>query len=263
MKRLWIIVFWIGVFTYLIVVSGFISSRQNTRICERINVAITDSLYNRFVSQDDIMDMLLETHFDLLGYPMGAINTRELEHMLRSEPFIKRAEIYKTVNGALNTDIEQRRPILRVINRQGESYYIDNEGVMLPLSDKFTSRTLVANGHISEPFIAGSARSVFEAGEQSARRDRVILDLYELALFISGSELWSAQIAQIYVNNKYEFELIPRVGAHVIILGDASDYEKKFRKLEALYFYGLNNKGWNNYEIINLKYENQVVCTKR
>lgn len=255
--------FWLGITAYTIIALGFTSGKQSEQICEKITVTVIDSVYNRFVTHNDIMDILVESDIDLLGYKLGSINTNELELMLESEPFIKRAEVYKTVNGALNAEIEQRRPILRVINRQGESYYIDEEGVMLPLSDKFTSRTLVANGYISEPFVAGNTGTVFEAGETTVKRDRVIFDLYELALFISHSELWSAQIAQIYVNSRYEYELIPRVGAHIIKMGDASRYEKKFRKLEALYFYGLNNQGWNNYEVINLKYENQVVCTKR
>ncbi|TVR73597.1 MAG: hypothetical protein EA408_04655 [Marinilabiliales bacterium] len=263
MRKIWIITYWIVIAAYMAVVSGFVSGRLEDKICEMINITIIDSLNNRFVSQADVMDMLLSSDADLLGYPINRINTRKLEEMLRTEPFIKKAKIYKTVNGALNADIAQRRPVLRVINRHGESYYIDEEGFILPLSEKFTSRTLVANGNISEPFIAGSTRTVFDSGENDSKRDRVINDLYELAMFIAGSGLWSAQISQIYVNNNYEYELIPRVGAHVIILGDASGYEKKFRKLEALYFYGLNNEGWNKYEIINLKYENQVVCTKR
>ncbi len=263
MRKIWIIAYWIVIAAYMAVASGFVSGRLEEKICDMINITIIDSMHNRFVTQDDVMDMLLSGDADLLGYPISRINTRELQKMLSTEPFIKRAELYKTVNGALNADITQRRPVLRVLNRHGESYYLDEEGFILPLSEKFTSRTLVANGNISEPFIAGSTKTVFNTGENVSKRDRVILELYELAMFITGSELWSAQISQIYVNSNYEYELIPRVGAHVIILGDASGYEKKFRKLEALYFYGLNNEGWNKYEIINLKYENQVVCTKR
>ena len=263
MRKVRIMLLWLGIIAYMIFVLGFVSGKMNERVCERISVNIIDSLTNRFVTQEDILDILLESESKILGYPLSTINTRNLEKLIVDEPFIKSAGLYKTVNGALNVDIQQRRPILRVINRQGKSYYLDQEGFILPVSEKFTSRVLVANGYISEPFIEESTRSIFDTEVPGNRRNSVIYDLYKLASFISGSDLWSAQIAQIYVNGKYEYEMIPRVGAHVIYLGDARDYEAKFRKLEALYLYGLNNKGWNNYEIINLKYENQIVCTKR
>ena len=263
MRKMRIMLLWLGIIAYMIFVLGFVSGKMNEQICERISVNIIDSLTNRFVAQEDILNILLESESRILGYPLSTINTRNLEKLIADEPFIKSAGLYKTVNGALNVDIQQRRPILRVINRQGKSYYLDQEGFILPVSEKFTSRVLVANGYISEPFIEESTISIFDIEVPGNRRNSVIYDLYKLASFISGSDLWSAQIAQIYVNGKYEYEMIPRVGAHVIYLGDARDYEAKFRKLEALYLYGLNNKGWNNYEIINLKYENQIVCTKR
>jgi cell division protein FtsQ len=52
------------------------------------------------------------------------------------------------------------------------------------------------------------------------------------------------------------------VGNHKIILGDCSDLEQKFKKLFAFYKDGLNKIGWNTYKTINLKYKNQVVCTR-
>jgi cell division protein FtsQ len=263
MRKFQIMLIWTGIIAYMIFVLGFVSARYNDRICEQINVKIIDSLTNRFVTAGDITDILLEKKPGILGYPLKGINTLELGKILNEESFIKHADIYKTVNGALNVDIVQRKPILRIINRQGKSYYLDKDGVILPVSGKFTSRVLVANGFISEPFVYENTKSIFDADVPAGKRDAVIYDLFKLAAFISGSDLWNAQIAQIYVNSKFELELIPRVGAHVIYMGSAVDYETKFRKLEALYLYGLSNTGWNNYDIINLKYDNQVVCTKR
>lgn len=263
MRKFQLILMWIGFIAYLIFVLGFVSGRYDEKVCERINVSIIDSLSNRFITSDDILEILLENKSGILGYPLSTINTLELGNLLEKESFIKKANVYKTIDGTLNVDITQRKPIVRIINRQGNSYYLDKDGVILPASEKFTSRVLIANGFISEPFVVESTRSVFDADVNTGDRDAVIYGLFEIASFISDSRLWSAQIAQIYVNSKYELEMIPRVGAHVIYLGNVSDYETKFRKLEALYLYGLNNSGWNNYEIINLKYDNQVVCTKR
>jgi cell division protein FtsQ len=68
---------------------------------------------------------------------------------------------------------------------------------------------------------------------------------------------------QVYVNSKNEFELIPRVGSHVILLGRLEGFEVRLDNLRSLYDQGFSTAGWNQFEIINLKYENQVVCTKR
>ena len=262
MKKLKILFIWLCLAGYLVASLGFVRGRYEEKICETLNINIIDSLKNRFVTPDDVMKILLEND-NILGYPLADINTRELENLLSGVPFIKNATLYKTVDGKLNADIIQRRPVLRVINQRGQSYYMDNEGMILPGSPNYTSRVLVANGYISEPFVVESLKSIFEAEVPESRRNAVIFDLYDLARYIDSSELWRAQITQIYVNSKYEYEMIPRVGAHVIKLGDASNYPTKFRKLEAFYRHGLNNLGWNNYSEINLKYENQVVGTKR
>lgn len=263
MKKLKILFAWLGLVAYLVFVPGFVSDRFNDRICERISINITDSVNNRFITSDDIMDILLQNEDKILGYPLSTINTLELEMLLGGEPFVKRAEIYKTVDGQLNVRAEQRTPVIRIINRQGGSYYLDREGVILPLSEKYTSRVLVASGNISEPFIEGSTKSIFDVNVPEGERNSVVYRVFEMASYISESDLWSAQVSQIYVDSNYEFEIIPRVGAHLIRFGDAREFETKFRKLEALYLYGFNNEGWNNYEIIDLKYDNQIICTKR
>ncbi len=263
MRKLKILFVWLGIVGYLIFSLGFVSNRINNQVCERIHVNIKDSLTANFITSRDVLDILMENDDKILGYSLSKINTRELEKLLFEESFIKNAELYKTVDGVLNANIVQRQPILRIINQQGKSYYLDREGVILPVSEKFTSRILVANGNIIEPFIPESTKSIFDVEVPESKRNSVIFDLFSLAYFISESDLWTAQIAQVYVNRNYEYEMIPRVGAHIIFLGDANEYDKKFNKLEAFYLYGLNNKGWNNYDIINLKYENQVVCTKR
>ena len=76
-------------------------------------------------------------------------------------------------------------------------------------------------------------------------------------------QFWNDQVVQIYVNALGEYELIPRVGAHHILLGSMDQWETKLKNLELLYDQGLSRYGWNTYQTINLKYTNQVICTKR
>ena len=94
----------------------------------------------------------------------------------------------------------------------------------------------------------------------------ILLDkkqFYILASFVYKDPFWKAQIMQVYINNEGDMELIPRVGNHTIILGDVSGLEDKFSKLMIFYKQGLSKTGWNEYSTINLKYNNQVICTKK
>ena len=65
------------------------------------------------------------------------------------------------------------------------------------------------------------------------------------------------------MNEEKEFELIPSVGNHSVLIGDVNDLGEKFSKLKIFYREGLNHTGWSQYSEINLKYRNEVYCTKR
>jgi cell division protein FtsQ len=112
----------------------------------------------------------------------------------------------------------------------------------MPVPNNFSAYVPIATGYIEESY----------AKQQ----------LYEFALFLQKDKFWNSQIEQIYVAPNSDIELIPRVGNHQIILGKIEDYTENLTKLKVFYEKGLNNVGWNKYSKINLKYKNQVVCTK-
>jgi cell division protein FtsQ len=87
--------------------------------------------------------------------------------------------------------------------------------------------------------------------------------LLPLISFINENTFWSSQIDQIYVGVNGELSMIPRVGDQVIIFGTPEDFEVKFRNLKALYTEGFKSGGWNRYSMINAKFLNQIVCTKK
>lgn len=90
----------------------------------------------------------------------------------------------------------------------------------------------------------------------------VMNNLYKLSAFITKDKFLKAQIEQIYVDPNGEFELIPRVGTHTILMGRADNLEDKFERLFVFYRMGLSKTGWSRYNIINIKFKDQVVCSK-
>ena len=134
---------------------------------------------------------------------------------------------------------------------------------LLPVNPDFSARVLVANGLINDSYMKNpNYRVNILSLSDSVYYDSLLTNLYKLTMYITHDKFLKAQIAQIYVAENSEFELIPRIGNHVILLGTADDLDDKFKRLYAFYRFGLNKIGWNKYNVINIKYRNQVVCSK-
>jgi cell division protein FtsQ len=57
-------------------------------------------------------------------------------------------------------------------------------------------------------------------------------------------------------------ELVPRLGEQIILFGTGEDASEKLEKLKAFYLQVVKQAGWDTYKTINLKFDNQVVCSK-
>ena len=246
----------------LVVILGFVGHVQRIKVCRDIKINIDNTNGNYFVENEDIYAMVYHKMDTILGRPISTIDASRLERKINNHPSVSNTEVYKTIDGVLTIKVTQRTPIVRIIAFNNDSYYLDSTGQVMPPSDNYTSRVFVANGHIYDPFkkvIDFNARKVTD----SIKSRTLIDDIFTMAEFIRKDKLWNAQIEQLYVNKDLEIELIPRVGNHRIVVGDANNIESKLNKLKIFYSKGLSKTGWNEYSVINLKFANQVVCKKR
>lgn len=253
---------WSGLIIGIVISMGFVNTQQEKLLCESIDIKINqnDELY--FLSREDIEQLILDRADSIVNHPKALVYVQEIENKLNSHDDIANAEVYLTIDGKLKVKVKQRKPIVRVINRNGESYYIDNEGKLMPLSNKYTAKVLVANGDIMEPYVKHYEGTVSD--NVSDRKVNQLADLYAMASYILADEFWKAQVRQIYINRDKDMELVPMVGKHKIIFGDTIAMDQKFKKLLTFYQEGLNTTGWwDKYTVINLKYKNQIVCTKK
>ena len=254
---------WAGLFLYLVIALSFISEKKNNTICSHVNVHIKDSLTDRFITETDVKDFIHDLEIKVLGEPVKEVNIQNLEKLIIEKPVVRSSEVYFTADGDLHIEIDQRNPIVRVVNNKGQSYYIDKQGAIIPLRGNYASHVLIASGNIVEFFELTKTNWLRCNKVNKKKKNYSICEIYKMAKFIHADPFWSAQIEQIYLNEKAEYELIPRVGAHIIKFGPFENYEEKFRNLKAFYKKGLNNEGWNQYLEINLKYDNQIICTKK
>lgn len=263
MKKVKHIVLWSLVVIYVAATVSFVADRQSRLVCGQIEVRIVDSLQNGFVSEKNILALLEKRGVGLIGKNFKLINLQAVESVIENYPPVEKADIFKTVSGKLMIEIKQRNPILRVIDANNESYYIDDKGFIMKLNGNYTSRVIIANGYIKSNFQLSKKTNVLDLGKKAGGKRVIMAELYKLAQFITDHKFWNAQVQQIFVNASGDFELIPRVGSHIILFGDGQDCENKFDNLMSLYQNGLPATGWNKYETINLKYKGQVICTKR
>jgi cell division protein FtsQ len=253
---------WIVLAVYLSVVLGFVAERRRELICNDLTISISNEGLHQFVHKEDIKQTLERSRYKYIGKQVDSVNTFIAEELIAKNPAIRQAAVYTSIDGRLNVDIEQRRPIVKVINKRYQSYFIDDKGGIVPMSYRYAAFTLVANGNINEPFNVSKGGNIFPTKKDSILRPNAIYDIFKLAKFLDDDDFWRAQIEQVFVNDHNDLILVPRVGSHAIVLGKSDNLEYKFAKLKAMYR-AFNQIGWNQYKTINLKYSNQVVCTKR
>jgi cell division protein FtsQ len=262
MRRLKKIVIAVLLLAYVGVTIGFVSERRSHLVCNGIKVSIPDSLIHSFVRKKDVLNLVQLQGVNWVGQYIDQINTQQIESLVYRHPAIKEARVYKTIAGTVNIEVIQREPLIRIINRFGDTYYIDEEGKAMPWSNHFTARVLVANGNIINRFDFSRYREVNILNDTISSY-HLLKDLYSIASYIHDDKFWKAHFEQVYVDENGDFELIPRVGGHLIIFGKTENMEEKFSNLQQLYTFGMPSEGWNKYSVINLKFRNQVVCTKK
>lgn len=234
----------------LVVLMSFIEVKKAEVVCKDVQIYIPGSQY--FIDKKEVESILQLSSFTLIGRKIDGINMHQLENRLKANPFVEFAKVYADMDGVLTIEIEQREPIMRVMNQNDQDFYVDKNGLKIPLSTNFTARVLAANGFIQEPF----------GGKVDTLHTNLARDLFKTVSYIRGDSLWDAQIGQIYVNQGHEIELIPRVGNQRILLGNADSLDLKFKNLLAFYKQALPQVGWDAYKVINIKYANQIIGVK-
>lgn len=240
---------------------GFVSSEQRNLRCAGIAIHIVSEKNHRFVTEGDVLEILYSKGDSLVGTPMKDINIALLEKIVRSNSYVANAEVYSTIGGEVHIDIHTREPIVRIFNAMNQTFYIDEKGGFMPVNASYTARVPVASGFIFNLAEQNHVPSESESND-SLLAQKTIRDVYAIASFLETDTFWNAQVEQIYVNEQFDIEIIPKVGDHRIILGDASGLQEKFNRLMLFYKEGLAKTGWNRYKTINLKYRQQVVCSR-
>lgn len=213
------------------------------QVCNKVQLIVKDSMNLGSIPQTEVFNLLKEKKIYPVGKKMSVIKSKVLERQLKTHPLIENAECYKTPEGSICIEITQRVPFLRVISNNGENYYLDNKGSIIPPGAKCNAHVAIVTGEVEKPF--------------------AMKELYKMGVFLQNNPFWEAQIEQINILPGNEIELVPRIGDHIIFLGKLENFKDKLGRLEKFYEKALNKVGWNKYSRINLEFDNQIICTKK
>lgn len=236
---------------------GFVFLENGNRNISKIIINIDRKTEKGFLSAEKIKT-IIEQKDSLLSRKVKDINTVSIEKTVKQNVYVEHADVYLNMDKNIVVNILEKKPLIRIYTKNGNGFYVGESGEMFPLSPNFTARVLIANGYINAAFNKKKA-TVFDTVYQNTH----LTDLFELTHLIKKNKFLNAQISQVYVNSKGEYDLIPELGEHLIRIGSIEDAQEKLERLVIWYKKAFVKEGGEQFSVISLKFKDQVVCTKK
>lgn len=261
-KRKKILVSLFVIILLIVIVLGANIFVQNQNI-NSVEISIKYGKSDTIINQKEIIANLLSNYGDFLKKQRKNVSEEQIEAYLLSNPYIEQAEVYQTLKGNLVIKLKQREPIVRIYTIKGLQYYIDKIGKIIPITGMESTDVIVANGNIDVNAELLSKKQL-DTIDIDAKKglEKTLSKIYYLAQQLSNDTILNYQIDQIYIPIKGNYELIPKIGNYIIRIGDTQDVKEELIKLDYLYKEGFSRCGWDNYKVVDLRFRNQVVCTK-
>lgn len=230
----------------LFVASNFYHSSKRV---ENIRIKIEAQPDWMFLTVDDVND-LLNLDSRVLNQPTRNVNLQMLERELTATGFVDSATAYFGTDGQLLMHIRLRQPVARVMPSGVKGYYVDTKGRIIPLSQAYTARVPVLTGNV--PDLSSDSLA-----------DSTLNTLVPMLRYMAENPYWQAHTSEIFRDRNGDLLMYPTLGDHHIEFGGPYNYEKKFRNLLHFYKTVLKTRGWNYYKAIALKYDGQIVATRK
>ena len=194
---------------------------------------------NLFVTHETVSKLLIQNQGSVKNVPKETLDLNLLESALNSNPMIKSAQVFVSVDGNLTAEIEQKKPIARVQNSQ--PFYIDETGSYMPLSTNYTARVPIVTGQVEQ---------------------NKLKTVYKMAQKITNDDFLKRHVTQIHQYKDNRLSLRLRQVDFEVYVGDLKNLDKKINNLKAFFNKATKDKILNNYSKVNLQFDSQVVCSK-
>ncbi len=218
---------------------AFSSARNSVRKVSEPNIKFLGD-ENLFITHAAVSKLLIQNEQSVSNSSKETIDLNDLESALNANVMIKRAQVFIKVDGTLIAEIEQKKPIARVSTNA--SYYIDDDGSYMPLSTNYTSRVPLVTGFVQE----NELYNVFTVAEK-----------------VQSDAFLKTHVTEIHQNENGSIDLKFRLNDFRIQLGSLYKFDKKINNLKAFYQKAMKDSTLNSYSVVNLRFDKQVICTKK
>ena len=230
----------IKLFFLLVLISGLFYSTisvNNLRDISKTDIYI-DNSNNLFITKDSIKSAVIEI-ITTKNIRKSSVHPKALEFELNKIELVRKSDVFIDVNGTMIIDIEQRKPIARFIDNKS---YLDEDGLVMPKSKYYSARV---------PVIKGYANT----------QDQLDL-IYKLTNYIKDDKFLSQSATEILIDSNSNFSIKLRDYRFKILIGQLNNLDLKIKNFKAFYINASANQILNKYSVINLQFDNQVVCVK-
>jgi len=230
----------IKLFFLLVLIFGLFYSAisvNNLRDISKTDIYINNS-NNLFITKDSIKSAVIEI-ITTKNIHKSSVHLKALEFELNKIELVRKSDVFIDVNGTMIIDIEQRKPIARFIDNKS---YLDEDGLVMPKSKYYSARVPVIKGY-------------------SNTQDQLDL-IYKLTNYIKDDKFLSQSATEILIDSNSNFSIKLRDYRFKILIGQLNNLDLKIKNFKAFYINASANQILNKYSVINLQFDNQVVCVK-
>ncbi|MDR1876778.1 MAG: cell division protein FtsQ/DivIB [Flavobacteriaceae bacterium] len=221
---------------------NFAIRRHNNKDIDKIRIHIENSDRIHFITNNMVEDIINRSSKN--GNKANKIKDIDIiktEKNLDSNPFVSQSNVYIGLDGVVNIVISQKTPIVRIKTPQKE-FYLDKDGTPFPLSPNFSLPCMMVSGNI---------------------RPDEYPKLAKLCHLISVDNLFKNHIVAIDKDKRNSYNLLLNINGVYIEYGELENNRQKLINLKEFYNQYLDYVGFDAYKKISLKYDNQIVATKR
>ncbi len=232
---------YIKMIALLLVITGlyaFSNHRSEEKSVKGLNIEFVGD-QNLYITEGMVNKLLIQNYGPLTNVPKEILVLNTIEKVIEANEMVKSAQVYLTVNGELTSKIVQRKPIGRI---EGNSkYYLDDEGSSMPLSMSHSARVPIITGKIT---------------------GKSLEDVYEILKYINKDDFLRKNVIGIHIEDDAKYQLKFRMEQFVVNLGGVDNLEEKFNNFKAFYTKANKDETLEEYNVVSLEFNNQVVCTK-
>ncbi|WP_418263954.1 cell division protein FtsQ/DivIB [Flavobacterium faecale] len=227
------------IFVILISLFSFTSNRNSNRKLKK-SVVVFMGDNSLFVKRETVNKLLIENKTNASSIEKDKLDLNKLENTLDSNEMIEKSDVFVSIDGVLKAVVKQKTPIARVFVGDS-SFYIGYEGSKMPLSDNFTARVPLVSGSFNE-----------------RNREK----LTDLCRIIYDDDFLKKNITAIQIMPNGSLKMHNRDFNYQIDFGSIIKVEDKFRNYKAFYQKAILDSSLYHYKRIDLRFTQQVVCTK-